>query len=324
LVIAIIETILIRVWKVSGVYMASSLQQGINAAKAGHMQKALSHLKDAIIDEPQNADVWVWIAAIIDDLDKQEIFLEKALEIDPNNIPAQRGLAYLHKRKNDEISGKQDEHLSDYTHPISPFPPSQAQKSDDQNVQWSKIEAVDLEKITSAQKAQVKEESRQYLTKLSPVEIGLLAVVVIVFCFIGLLAASALFDFELPLGFLRSSQPSVNMEPPYAGVFLYENNSFFDIQMHQGVPTNDVGIPTSFDQKPIIVFWQTEFQPDQIDLIYETGEYVPYGIYQGRSETDLIQPESPLVPGLYCLLHFPDTQSTENPLYWCFKVQLLD
>ena len=72
----------------------SSLQQGINAAKAGRMQEALGFLKDAIIEEPQNADVWVWVAAIIDDLDKQEIFLEKALEIDPHNIPAQRGLAY--------------------------------------------------------------------------------------------------------------------------------------------------------------------------------------------------------------------------------------
>lgn len=304
--------------------MASSLQQGINAAKAGHMQKALNHLKDAIIEEPQNADVWVWIAAIIDDLDKQEIFLEKALEIDPNNIPAQRGLAYLQKRKRDEVSAKNDEHLSDYTHPISPFPSSQAQKSDDQNIGWSKIEPADLEKITTAQKAQDKEGSKHNWPKLSPLEIGLLAVVVLVFCFIGLLAASALFDFELPLGFLSASQPSLTMDPPYAGVFLYENNSFFDIQMHQGVPTNDIGIPTSFDQKPIIVFWETEFQPDQLDFIYETGEYIPYRIYQGRSKANLIQPESPLMPGLYCLLQFPDAQSTDNPLYWCIKVQSLD
>lgn len=67
--------------------MTSSLQAGINAAKAGRMQEALEHLKDAIIEEPQNADVWVWVAAIIDDTNKQAIFLEKALEIDPHNIP---------------------------------------------------------------------------------------------------------------------------------------------------------------------------------------------------------------------------------------------
>ena len=35
--------------------MASSLQKGINAAKSGHMHDALEFLKDAIIEEPQNA-----------------------------------------------------------------------------------------------------------------------------------------------------------------------------------------------------------------------------------------------------------------------------
>ncbi len=81
----------------------------------------MDFLKDAIIEEPQNADVWVWVAAIIDDLDKQEIFLKKALEIDPQNIPAQRGMAYLQKRKRDQIADQND-HLSDHTSPF-PFPP---------------------------------------------------------------------------------------------------------------------------------------------------------------------------------------------------------
>ena len=108
--------------------MTSSLQLGINAAKAGQMQEALTFLKDAIIEEPQNAEVWVWIAAIIDDMDKQAIFLSKALQIDPHNIPAQRGLAYLEKRKRDETSVK-DDHLSDHTRPISPFPPSGPRKN---------------------------------------------------------------------------------------------------------------------------------------------------------------------------------------------------
>ena len=106
--------------------MPSSLQNGISAAKAGQMQQALDYLKDAIIEEPQNADVWVWIAAIIDNLDKQEIFLEKALAIDPNNIPAQRGLAYLQKRKTHE-NNFQGDHLSEHTKPISPNPKQSSQ-----------------------------------------------------------------------------------------------------------------------------------------------------------------------------------------------------
>lgn len=66
--------------------MTSSLQAGINAAKAGRMQEALEHLKDAIIEEPQNADVWVWVAAIIDDTNKQAIFLEKRLRSIPTTF----------------------------------------------------------------------------------------------------------------------------------------------------------------------------------------------------------------------------------------------
>ena len=54
--------------------MASSLSQGIEAAKSGQMEQALAHLKDAIVEEPENADVWVWLAAIIEDEDKQTIF----------------------------------------------------------------------------------------------------------------------------------------------------------------------------------------------------------------------------------------------------------
>ena len=108
----------------------SSLQQGINAAKAGRMQEALGFLKDAIIEEPQNADVWVWVAAIIDDLDKQEIFLEKALEIDPHNIPAQRGLAYLQKRKQDQAAfPKRSPFRSHSTH--FPFPQRKQAKTGD-------------------------------------------------------------------------------------------------------------------------------------------------------------------------------------------------
>ena len=99
--------------------MASSLSQGIEAAKSGQMEQALAHLKDAIVEEPENADVWVWLAAIIEDEDKQTIFLKKALEIDPNNKPAQRGLAFIERKK--YIPPKPGEKLSDYTKPIGVF-----------------------------------------------------------------------------------------------------------------------------------------------------------------------------------------------------------
>ena len=54
------------------------------------MEEALAHLKDVIVEELENANVWVWLSAIIEDEEKQTIFLKKALEIDPGKRPAQR------------------------------------------------------------------------------------------------------------------------------------------------------------------------------------------------------------------------------------------
>ncbi len=307
--------------------MTSSLQNGINAAKAGRMQEALEFLKDAIIEEPQNAEVWVWIAAIIDDMDKQAIFLEKALEIDPHNIPAQRGLAYLEKRKRDEASVK-DDHLSDHTRPISPFPNTGGRKKAEPPIGWTKISDHELEEIAEPpiekRAGPVKTiDETQNSTKLAPFEIGLLGVIALVFCFIGLLAASALFGFELPLAFLRGEQSSLISAPPYPGVFLYENEMFFEIQMHQGLPNQDLGIPTSHQHTPLIVLWQTQANHDEMKLIYETGAYIPIRGERGKNNVDLIQPGRELQPGLYCFQQLNGTAEGEEAFYWCFKVALL-
>ena len=303
--------------------MASSLQQGINAAKAGRMKEALDHLKDAIIEEPQNADVWVWVAAIIDDIKKQEIFLEKALEIDPNNIPAQRGLAYLQKRKRDaaSVSG---EHLSDYTTPITPFPASQRPNPAEMDSGWTRLSVDELEKSATAQPRRKNDRRSAHQaddnTKLSTVEITLLGVVVLVFAFIGFLASSAIFHFDLPFSDVFNSRTSISSEPPYPGVFLYENRIFFDIQRHEGLPTQDTGMPTTYNPSPTIIFWQTGTDLEQLKLIYQTGEYINFTVDSGRGDTNLLQPAESLQSGLYCFQQRPDDASTGMPLFWCFKV----
>jgi len=307
--------------------MTSSLQNGINAAKAGRMQEALEFLKDAIIDEPQNAEVWVWIAAIIDDVDKQAIFLEKALAIDPHNIPAQRGLAYLEKRKRDEASVK-DDHLSDHTRPISPFPNTGGRKKSEAPIGWTRISDSELEEIAEPSKGKKEEPVKteqdfQNSTKLTSFEIGLLGVIALVFCFIGLLAASALFGFELPLTFLRGEQPRLISAPPYPGVFLYENEMFFEIQMHQGLPAQDMGIPTSHQETPLIALWQSQADRDEMKLIYETGAYIPIREEQEKNDVVLIQPSRELQPGLYCFQQLNETAEGVEAYYWCFTVEIL-
>jgi tetratricopeptide (TPR) repeat protein len=301
--------------------MASSLQKGIQAAKAGRMQEALDFMKDAIIEEPQNADVWVWIAAIIDDLDKQEIFLKKALEIDPDSIPAQRGLSYLYKRKRDETSIRGDR-LSDHTRPISPFPGSQPSINSAERSGWSKLDMNNMDEIAKGENEIKNQKSKgggffHNLPKLNPLESILLVVVVIVFCFIGLLAASALFDFDLPLNFLTSNKPSLAAEPPYPGVFLYENSIYFDIQQHEGLPKRLDGLPSSSEEKPLIVIWQSLADMDEVRLVYQTGEVIPFSTYQGKNDAKLVQPLSILNSGLYCLQQPLDEK---NSYYWCFNV----
>jgi len=304
--------------------MPSSLQQGINAAKAGKMQDALAHLKDAIIEEPQNADVWVWIAAIIEDTAKQEIFLKKALEIDPDNIPAQRGMAYLDKRKRDEASVKGD-HLSDHTSPITPFPNKNRPEEQGKKTSWAKPDKRDLEKLAVQPKKEPVKQPKQDQTsqeypKLSPLELGLLGVIVIVFTFIGLLIASAVFDFSLPLDFLTGNQPKLSTEPPYPGVFLYENDAFIDIQAHTGPPTVDIGIPTSTVQEPLIVFFGIEPELEKMRFIYQTGDYLAFNEYQGKGNSRLYQAELSLEPGLYCLQETAESSSLEDSRFWCFKI----
>ena len=308
--------------------MTSSLQQGITAAKAGNLQQALDYLKDAIIEEPENAEVWVWLAAIIDDDHKQEIFLKKALEISPDNIPAQRGLAYLNKRKAD-ASKVYNDHLSDHTKPITPFPRTSGQNSPNQRSEWSKL---NIDDIQVPEKDPIKEatgpieqsqESNQRL-KLNFLEISLISVVVIVFFIIGLLATSALFDFELPLGFLTGSSPSLEASPPAPGVYLYESEIYFEIQQHQGLPVEDVGIPSGLGNDPMVVFFQTPLDSDSIRLIYETGVYIPLRNYQEDDQTFIIKPQQDLLPGLYCLQNLQENQPIEQADYWCFKVAAIE
>lgn len=303
--------------------MASSLQQGINAAKAGQMQNALEFLKDAIIEEPQNADVWVWIAAIIDDLEKQEVFLKKALDLDPNNLPAQRGLDFIldHKRNKRNRNG---DHLSDYTHPISPFPKSEERHKPRKTAGLSTSDSEDLQKAArsgSGQSADIKSAGiLSNVPKLSPLEISLLAVVMLVFCVIGLLAASALFQFDLPLEFLKLDQPKLTTTPPYPGVFLYADAIFFDIQPREAVPSSEVALPATSNDQPLLVLWQTDLSPFQLSLIHESGEQISFQIFQGKDNTDLIQPETAIEPGLCCLTKLGNAGPQQQNAFWCFLV----
>ncbi len=303
--------------------MTSSLQQGINAAKAGQTEKALEFLKDAIIEEPQNADVWVWVAAIIEDPEKQAVFLNKALEIDPHNIPAQRGLGYLQKQnqQNDDLKG---ETLLDHTQPISPFPnkaggPNQQQTETINDRRSDALANLPAGGDKDSDEPVEKPQKNQHLTAL---EIILLCVVVIVFAFIGLLTSSALLDFELPWGNLTGSRPRLTNEPPYPGVFLYEEEVFYNMEAHAGPPVANVGIPTSASTTPVILFWNSEVDMNHLNLIHESGTYLNYRAYQAGRNGKLVQPSNELQAGLYCFQQTQQQPPASLDTYYCFQVDL--
>ena len=305
--------------------MPSSLQQGINAAKAGQTEKALEHLKDAIIEEPQNADVWVWIAAIIDDQEKQEIFLNKALEIDPQNLPAQRGLSYLQKRRqhDNRVMG---ETLSDHTQPISPFPNKKQGSQPYSRNQQIERQSDALVNLTGSEvdikTSESQDTTSQQPPRLTAFEVILLCVVVVVFTFIGLLASSALFDFDLPLGILTGNRPRLATKPPYSGVFLYEKEVFFDIEGHQGPPVANVGIPTSASPQPVILFWGVDVDTNSLNLIHESGTFEDFRTYQKGGKEQLVQPADPLQEGLYCLQETRQEPPNSLDTFYCFQIEL--
>ncbi len=300
--------------------MTSSLQQGIDAAKSGMMEQALVHLKDAIVEEPENANVWVWLSAIIEDEEKQTIFLKKALEIDPSNRPAQRGLAFIERKK--YIPPKPGEKLSDYTKPIGVFKtPSQAAsnvaasaQADRPAPQPQPQPVATFPQPTAAAQSNptaVPAKRRPWL------DILLYGLTLTVFIVIGILIGTTLLNVDLP--FLSRPTPVISILPPSEGVFALNNGQYAEMKLFYNLPETEEGIPQLSNKQPSLVVNNMIITLDKLQLINETNEPVAYTTTPAENNMQVLQPDQALVPGRYCLvLQF----SPEKPdaLYWCLKI----
>ncbi|MBP7227691.1 MAG: hypothetical protein KA988_01155, partial [Longilinea sp.] len=65
--------------------MNVNLQNAIDALQAGQKAQAIQALRQVIQQEPRNPTAWVWLARALDDPQKQEDCLQRALQIDPNH-----------------------------------------------------------------------------------------------------------------------------------------------------------------------------------------------------------------------------------------------
>ncbi len=321
--------------------MSSALQRGINAAKAGQMRQALDHLKDAIVEEPENASVWVWLAAIIEDEDKQTVFLRKALELDPNNRPAQRGMAFIQRKKSSP--SLQGSRLSDYTHPVGTFkasvPPIPAGK-----LGYGLPEPVIIQQVPVPEPVPIPMPAKSFSWELL-----LYALTLLIFIVIGFLVGNTLknINFRLSsLGILIGSDAAIESGSPLQvnpvvtagaaasdttlinypapqkdGVYLIDGNSLNEMKLYLNAPTSDVGIPDTNQAQPaILVKTIAVTDPAKLRMINAEGKDLVFDVLAGQNGTHILIPSIKMSKGKYCLVNILNSEQNQS-LYWCLKVK---
>jgi len=302
--------------------MTTSLEKGIEAAKSGLMEEALGHLKDAIVEEPENANVWVWLSAIIEDEDKQTIFLKKALEIDPGNRPAQRGLAFIERKK--YIPPKPGEKLSDYTRPIGVFnkpPISPSQAAAHVAAQNPMPEPAVSTKSETPNLLQASQTSTTTRTRKPWLDIMLYGLTLMVFIIIGILIGSTLLNVDIP--YLSRPTQVLSVLPPANGIFILEDEQYVEMAMNQVLPEGTDGVPVTKSLKPEIVVNTLVVNLNRLELHDQKGQLIAYQAVPAENNIHILTPETDLEPGRYCLVYSLNPNKGEN-LYWCMLVEEIE
>lgn len=73
----------------------NTVNEAIQALKAGEKAEARGMLMAILNDEPQNEDAWLVLSAAVDEPERKRQCLETVLEINPDNEVARRGLGRL-------------------------------------------------------------------------------------------------------------------------------------------------------------------------------------------------------------------------------------
>ena len=303
--------------------MGTTLQLGIEAAKAGKLSLALEHLKAAVVEEPENPEVWVWLSGIIDDEEKQLIFLKKALELDPNNSAAQRGIAYLHRHK--------------YVPSQSPLPDSKlsidkmpSQVEQDQleypdpdyltiNVESfaKQVEALGDPQAPSKEEIIHQSKELQKKPRRSWLDILIYGLTLIVFTIIGVLIGVTIKNQKV-IPPEATPTVAIGLSSPDEGVYLHVDNFYYKMELGHNSPAESIGIPTTFSKKPQIVANTSLMVSSNLRLLNEKDEEIPFSIQEDTKSSFTINPDGLLTAGQYCLVH-PISEAGQA-LYWCFKI----
>lgn len=81
--------------------LAQMLYDGAVAVQQGKLGRARDLLLQVVENDEQNVEAWLWLSGAVEDLDDQQTALENVLALDPDNQPAQQGLAWIkqHRRR---------------------------------------------------------------------------------------------------------------------------------------------------------------------------------------------------------------------------------
>jgi hypothetical protein len=71
------------------------LQQGIAAARAGQREEARALLMQLVEADERSEQGWLWLAGVVDDPEDMRTCLENVLDLNPGNVKAQQGLAWI-------------------------------------------------------------------------------------------------------------------------------------------------------------------------------------------------------------------------------------
>jgi hypothetical protein len=74
------------------------LQQGIAAARGGRREEARTLLMRVIEADERNEQGWLWLAGVVDDPNDMRTCLQNVLDLNPGNVMAQQGLAWVEKQ----------------------------------------------------------------------------------------------------------------------------------------------------------------------------------------------------------------------------------
>lgn len=75
--------------------MLPSVEEAIKAIKAGDKEKGRKLLADILQADLENEMAWLWMSSVATSNEERRKYLKRVLEINPDNVAAQRGLAKL-------------------------------------------------------------------------------------------------------------------------------------------------------------------------------------------------------------------------------------